>query len=875
MLVKRVCKSSLILFLCALMVLIELAAAHRPVVATSAMKLELVSRSTAGISLKWSDSQAVTGTPGYTVFRNGIKIVQQLQTRTFTDTKVTANTKYSYVVKAINKSGVSIRSSNTLHTSTSQPPDTVPPSSPKNLVLIEKSETTLAFRWNPSVDNRAVSRYTVFRNGAKIADVTVNQFSDRNLTAGTRYAYTVRALDAANNASVFSVPFQVTTKQAVTPPPPPPPAKLQSTYEQVYIRGTFNNFAANQKMTLVADHLWRVKVTFTGQSRDRFKFDIYGDWTLNFGDDQGDFIADRVNPRDIRVRNGAGQYTITFNDKTLAYTVTPPGAVEPGIPTDPDNPDKPDPPPTGTPSVQLGSEALTLQAGDIDYLEATVQSGNNQQKLTWTTDHPNVVSVQEETLKALAPGTATIKVAFADQPQIFDTATVTVVDSKRHPVYKDPDLNYVFDMTALPEINIEISTAEWNKLLLNFDNNPQNEIEVMADFSFNKNGKIDQLQQIGIRLRGNTSRRRPEGVKGQLHNPTNPDWKHAHFALKFAKFNKTQRFYGMADMNTKWFKDDAMHAREVYSYDLNRRFDVWTAPFSSYAKLNIKIKESQTTAYFGVYQMIEAINQDYLNKRFPKNDAGSAPGNLWKGTYPGQTGPADLTPTNLDKKIGIEDPDNNIFKTYDLKTNKKTIDTLARPQLEQFIRTLSSAQADQTWLDKQIDVDLFLRALAASVTVGSWDDYWILGNNYYMYFDAQGKMHWIPYDFDNTMGTSLMVKDAGKQDPLRWGPLTSSRPLVQKILAVPQYRAKYVEYLGELIKPENNLFDESKSVARIKAWHKLIGAHIKNDTGEDMEIADRPASWGNTAYYRLFSGDENTNFFKAKTAAIRRALAAP
>ena len=106
---------------------------------------------------------------------------------------------------------------------------------------------------------------------------------------------------------------------------------------------------------------------------------------------------------------------------------------------------------------------------------------------------------------------------------------------------------------------------------------------------------------------------------------------------------------------------------------------------------------------------------------------------------------------------------------------------------------------------------------------------------------------------------------------IRWGKFDNSRPLIFRILSVPEYRTKYIAYLNELLEQQRNLFDEQKSIARIKAWHQLIAAHVPNDTGEDMVIADRPPSWGNALYYRLLSGDESTNFFKAKANAIRQA----
>jgi spore coat protein CotH len=52
-----------------------------------------------------------------------------------------------------------------------------------------------------------------------------------------------------------------------------------------------------------------------------------------------------------------------------------------------------------------------------------------------------------------------------------------------------------------------------------------------------------------------------------------------------------------------------------------------------------------------------------------------------------------------------------------------------------------------------MDVDLFLKTYAVSVIVGMWDDYWAdNGNNYYFYFDSDGKVYFIPYDYDNSMG---------------------------------------------------------------------------------------------------------------------------
>ncbi|MDC0711060.1 carbohydrate-binding module family 20 domain-containing protein [Stigmatella sp. ncwal1] len=125
-------------------------------------------------------------------------------------------------------------------------------------------------------------------------------------------------VDAAGNAS-FSVPGMTAAAIHIN-------AKgsgggggdgYTKTYPQVYFRGTANNWGATA-MTLVANNTWQTTATFGSTTTERFKFDIYGDWTLNFGDTQRDGIAESGGG-DIPITQ-AGTYTLTFNDSTLAYT---------------------------------------------------------------------------------------------------------------------------------------------------------------------------------------------------------------------------------------------------------------------------------------------------------------------------------------------------------------------------------------------------------------------------------------------------------------------------------------------------------------------------------------------------------------------------
>ena len=179
-------------------------------------------------------------------------------------------------------------------------------------------------------------------------------------------------------------------------------------------------------------------------------------------------------------------------------------------------------------------------------------------------------------------------------------------------------------------------------------------------------------------------------------------------------------------------------------------------------------------------------------------------------------------------------------------------------------------------MGQAIDINLFLRTYAVNVAVGMWDDYWNNTNNFYIYFNSTDptnyKFYLIPYDYDNTLGTSHncgVQNDSGRHDPLKWGNSDTS-PLVAKILQFDDYKKIYVDALKELCS-SNGEFYYTKSIARIKAWHAMIGDYVVNDTGEDTKIKDRPAGWGNHSEYRLWeSTDTNTNFFRVKAAAVQK-----
>ncbi len=476
-------------------------------------------------------------------------------------------------------------------------------------------------------------------------------------------------------------------------------------------------------------------------------------------------------------------------------------------------------------------------------------SGNGQQPGTETPDKPDEPTPEEPEEPENPSSSPIIPFTTAD---VIDDGVV-----------------YVWDENVIPEIRMEVTKDEWNAFLKRFDEYSQNSDYFHCDFTYTKGDEVIRIEDGGFRMRGNTSRRRPDGSYGHEHVTDNTDWHHCHFALNFRKFHKDKEHTvnGVRKINLKWFKDDPCYVRELYCYDLYRRYGIWTSAFDTYCRLWIHVEGDSQPAYFGVYEMIEPIDDEFLERRVRQfeNDGGY----LWKCVH-GEGGPADLRSTD-DWRFNY-DQDNGVNYTYEFKGDEEDF-AAAKEQFKDFILKLNGKSDESFYqlITEVCDVEFLLKTSAVNVAVGMWDDHWNNGNNFYLYFNSTDKYNYklflLPYDYDNTLGTSHncgIHGDAGRMDPYKWG---ATGILMERLMKFDDFRKMYKTALQELANPANNLFHMSSSVPRIREWQEMIRPYVKNDTGEDMEIKDRPANWGNHYEYRLMDTGAN-NFFRVKTETI-------
>jgi exo-1,4-beta-D-glucosaminidase len=91
------------------------------------------------------------------------------------------------------------------------PPDTENPTAPGNLRSTGTTSSSVSLAWDASTDNTGVSGYDVYNGTALATTATGTTATVSGLTAGTAYTFTVKARDAAGNASDASNAVSATT----------------------------------------------------------------------------------------------------------------------------------------------------------------------------------------------------------------------------------------------------------------------------------------------------------------------------------------------------------------------------------------------------------------------------------------------------------------------------------------------------------------------------------------------------------------------------------------------------------------------------------------------------------------------------------------
>ncbi len=322
------------------------------------------------------------------------------------------------------------------------------------------------------------------------------------------------------------------------------------------------------------------------------------------------------------------------------------------------------------------------------------------------------------------------------------------------------------------DIRMSQQAAEFiNQYQYNHDDSTYFDYYVPCDVIVSINSRQYTFEEVGIRQKGNMSRRHmledgnfslntlahyklsfKQTFDGDEYDniaalqPFKKEW--ADSSARKARKNRT--LFEMEKIDIKWNRnDDQTKVRQSYAYKIFRENGV-LAGHSTLANVTIGINGK--TPINTTYEVLECIDESFIKKNFLPV---AADGDLYKCTYT-EKGPANFSSYyTVGDQIGVEDNTKKYHPAYDLKTNKKkntTHETLLNLRTA-INNTTMSADEYKTNIEQYVNIYSFLKYEAIAFLLGNFDDMRNNANNYYLYIDSKDHIGWfIPYDFDRCLG---------------------------------------------------------------------------------------------------------------------------
>lgn len=374
-----------------------------------------------------------------------------------------------------------------------------------------------------------------------------------------------------------------------------------------------------------------------------------------------------------------------------------------------------------------------------------------------------------------------------DSNEITDTdfETTDWTDAT-HSKSADPDFDEVFDNTQVKRFDFVVTPERWQSMLDNMtdlygefgqrtagpggglSDQDEDPIFVPSDVYYNDK----QWYRVGIRFKGNSS----------LQTSWQQGILKLSFKLDFDEFEDdypqidNQRFYGFKKFSLKNNYDDQSLLREKVAADVYKRAGIAVSNTAFYA---LYIDHGNGPEYFGLYTLVEEIDSTVLETQFVNDD-----GNLYKPEDGGANFvEGSFNTENFEKKTNEDDEDwSDIIALFDALHDETR---------------LSDPATWRTNLEAVFDVDGFLKYLAVTGIIQNWDTYGRMPHNYYLYNNPEtSKLTWIPWDNNEAlqygkMGGSLAL-DFSNLESSNW-------PLIAKLYADETYKARYNNYLQDVI----------------------------------------------------------------------------
>lgn len=297
-------------------------------------------------------------------------------------------------------------------------------------------------------------------------------------------------------------------------------------------------------------------------------------------------------------------------------------------------------------------------------------------------------------------------------------------------------------------------------------------------------------KDVGVRYKGNytfmaTARSLKKSIKVDLNRHV-----------------EGQKLDGLTMLNFNCGVSDPARTREVLSYAVFRDAGV-PAPRAATAELTLTVPGKYDKEYVGVYTVVEEVNKGFLKRHF-KDGTGML-----------------LKPEGL--QGGLTHQGTN-WKTYEARYRPKGPPTDEQKQrLIDFTKLISSGSDEEfaREIGSYLDVEAFLRFIAANALLANLDSYLGFGHNYYLYLVPKTKRFvFIPWDLDLSLATWPAAGMPEQQVELSiHHPHAGRNSLIDRLFAIEAHKARYLAILKELTSTH---FTRKHLLARLEEIEKVL-----------------------------------------------------
>lgn len=362
-----------------------------------------------------------------------------------------------------------------------------------------------------------------------------------------------------------------------------------------------------------------------------------------------------------------------------------------------------------------------------------------------------------------------------------------------------PDYASVFPTAAVQRLDLVIAAADWTVVTKELANMPKpgpGSKDNVFDPSWVPCEVVHagiHWAKVGFRVKGNSS----------LMSTVASGIKKYSFKLDFDELEDAhpevadQRFRGFKQLNLNNNFEDQSQMRERVAGDLFRAFGVPSARSAFY---ELYLDAGGGPVYLGLYTVVEEVDDTVIETQFA-----SKKGNLYKP----EGNAASFAAGSFDKSQLFKKSNEDAADFTDIQA---LYDALHSP-----LRTTDAA-AWRAGLEAVLNVDLFLKWLAANTVLQNWDTYGKMSHNFYLYHDpTTGRFVWIPWDNNEALQTGKM----GGALPLSLSGVGPGWPFIAFLAADPVYLAVYKKHAKDFAA---QVFEPTKVQATYETLRKLIGA---------------------------------------------------